>query len=62
MGISMICSNFGTPTMMAWPPRRVIASACSIGGPRPMTSNATSAPRPPVSSMHLGDRVAVAAR
>ena len=46
--------------MIAWPPRRAIANACSIVGLRPMTSNATSTPRPPVSSMHLGDGVAVA--
>ena len=46
-----MASMRGTPTRIAWPPRRVMVIVWSIVCWRPMTSNATSAPRCSVSSM-----------
>ena len=49
----------GTPTRIASPPLRVMLMVCSMVGPRPITSKATSAPRPPREADHVGDRVAL---
>ena len=55
-----ITSMRGTPTRIASPPLRVMLIVCSIVGPRPITSKATSAPRPfGVRPDDVGDRVAL---
>ena len=41
----------GTPTRIAWPPRRAIPMACWMVASRPMTSKVTSAPRCSVRSI-----------
>ena len=59
MGISMICSILGTPTMIACPPRRAIASACCTVCLEPDHLERDVDAATAGELLHLRDRVAV---